>query len=335
MLGGQTENVEPAEHDPSAASEEKPVLLEAVPSRGDELQGCEPAPAKKSSDAHMVEGAHDQGSDEQQQQQQQQQQQTQQQTEPSDVDSAPSLVLTQGCFGCESRFPGLEEFLSHLRQSQQCIGVAWQAAVDSILALPGAGTQLWCPACPDSFIGKWTGPASRAAALLRHLDAASTVGSLHQQPHARLQQLLVELLLAGIPMDVPPFEDSPQAEHLLVWAENSRMREAAGPLLAKPGPEARRAIQKLQERTLGRDPFGDETEASGIESVHPTKKTPTASEPDPIDDNREVVDFAKLKMPKVDNPSADLYGDLAPTDSKGNAVICLSDSEGEGPVVFL
>jgi len=284
---------------------------------------------EESADAHTGEGANDQQEQQLQEQQQQQRQQQPQQPEPPDVDSAPSVMAARACFSCQSPFPGLEELSSHLRQNQQCVGVAWQSAVDSIVSLPGAGTQLWCPACPDSFIGKWTGPAARAAALLRHLEAASTMGSEHQQPHARLQQLLVELLLAGLPMD------DAEAEHLSFWAESSRLREAAGPLLAKPGPEARRAIQKLQDRTLGPNPSGGEADARGTESIHPENKAPMPSGPEPSNDTREVVDFAKLTMPKVDNPSADLYGDLAPTDSKGNALIVLSDSEGEGPVVFL
>ena len=41
---------------------------------------------------------------------------------------------------------------------------------------PKAGTSLWCPCCPDDFVGKWTGSVSKSSALLRHAAAASQTG---------------------------------------------------------------------------------------------------------------------------------------------------------------
>ena len=33
---------------------------------------------------------------------------------------------------------------------------------ENTLQIAKAGTTLWCPACPDAFLGKWTGSISKA-----------------------------------------------------------------------------------------------------------------------------------------------------------------------------
>lgn len=253
---------------------------------------------------------------------------------PAEVQSTPEAVgaaldplpHTRFCFGCHSGFSGPEELWTHLRQSTACGGAAWQAAVDTILCLPGAGTKLWCPACPDDFIGKWSGPAAKACALLRHLEAAKANVPEHRRAHERLLHTLVELLLVQ-----PPADDVGE-EGLVAWAECSRMREAAGPLLARPGHEARRAVMKLQDKTLGPDLCCPALATATGERSRGGDGASDSSRVQPEADARELIDFSKLKMPKVTDPAADLYGDLAPTDAQGRAVIVLSDSDNEGPV---
>jgi len=242
-------------------------------------------------------------------------------TECSIPEGAPnqnlSYKLPYGCFGCELRFAGHDRVCAHLKKSASCFGDAWQSAVDTILCLPGAGTRLWCPACPDDFVGKWTGAATKAPSLLRHLVAASSESEAYRASHRRLLNALTELVLAKL----PPLDAD--AEGLQSWAEESRLREAAGPLLAKPGQEARRAICKLQNLLLGPDPH--EALPSCTVSAEPSA---TQAEANSEGAPTAMVDFSKLEIPK--GSGGDLYGDLAPTDSKGQAVIVLSDSDGEG-----
>ncbi|CAK9001535.1 unnamed protein product [Durusdinium trenchii] len=79
------------------------------------------------------------------------------------------------CFGCGKSVPS-SELRQHLESSEKCLSTAWQAAVNAVGCMPGASTTLWCPACPDAFLGKWTGSVSKAPALLRHAASASKAG---------------------------------------------------------------------------------------------------------------------------------------------------------------
>lgn len=148
----------------------------------------------------------------------------------------------------------------HLCQNAACSGDAWQACVRAVACLPGAGTTLWCPACPASFAGRWSGPATKATALLRHAVTRGGPGgesghAVHATRHRRLLAGLVELLLA----------DPPEGE-LMVWASTAQLLQIAGPLLAEPTTAARRRIAGLLRELLGSDSGkgeGCETDSEG------------------------------------------------------------------------
>jgi len=162
------------------------------------------------------------------------------------VEETAAPLLPVLCLVCERRFSTDEELREHVRGgSVSCIAREWQAVVHAMACLPGAGTSLWCPACADDFVGKWTGPATKAGALLRHLSAASK-SQRDNEPHLRLSRALVELLF----LDPPPDTED---ESLQEWAGSSRLFAAAGPLLAKPSLAARMAINKLENEILGLD----------------------------------------------------------------------------------
>eukprot|EP00971_Amphidinium_carterae_P304391 6049227-Amphidinium_carterae.1 len=142
------------------------------------------------------------------------------------------------CFQCQKPFATSEEQAEHLHTAAACVADAWQAVVNVMLCLPGAGTTLWCPACPDDFVGQWTGPATKAGALIRHCAAAkNTETGHHQDSHSAILRLLVGLLLRDLPAD---------SSELQAWAAGSKLLQAAGPLLAKRSAEARRGIGKLE-----------------------------------------------------------------------------------------
>merc|ERR1719443_1556239 len=71
------------------------------------------------------------------------------------------------CPSCRAGFAEHSEYRKHAHASVACFAEPWQAVVRSVACLPGVGTALWCPACPDSFVGKWSGVATKSAALLR------------------------------------------------------------------------------------------------------------------------------------------------------------------------
>eukprot|EP00434_Breviolum_minutum_P012112 symbB.v1.2.010680.t1/scaffold704.1/size171252/6 len=68
--------------------------------------------------------------------------------------------------------------------------------------MPGAGRTLWCPCCPDDFLGKWTGSSSKAAALLRHLTSASKseIPENASKAHAWFISAVVNMILAQPPV---------------------------------------------------------------------------------------------------------------------------------------
>ncbi|CAE6930755.1 unnamed protein product [Symbiodinium natans] len=169
---------------------------------------------------------------------------------------------TWSCHGCHASFSSLQELRVHaLEAGERCNGPAWQAAVNAIGCMPGAGSVLWCPACPDSLLGKWTGPTSKASALLRHAVSASKASSKDMAPkaHAWFLAGLVDLLLCS-PPPPPLLPDEAgaeaveppeiQQERLQVWIESSPpLMHVVGPLLAKP-------------RSPGSSSSGDRTSAA-------------------------------------------------------------------------
>lgn len=150
------------------------------------------------------------------------------------------------CFACGAVLPDEETVRSHLLANVACLGEPWQATVQVMAALPGARSLLWCPACPEGFAGRWSGSATKASMLLRHLSAAGGSGEPHAAEHTRLLQALVALLLEAPPEGLEP-------ETLHAWAPASRLLIATGPLLAVPGPAARRAVARLQNEVLGEE----------------------------------------------------------------------------------
>lgn len=205
---------------------------------------------------------------------------------------------TVQCFGCGQRFKA-PELQAHLESSEQCLGAAWQVAVNAIGCMPGAGTTLWCPACPDAFLGKWTGSISKASALLRHVASASKTGVPECAPnaHAWFLTAFVALLLSSPP---PPTEEdaevdeSAQEMRLQEWISSSPpLVNIVGPLLAKPGPQAREAVRaELEDSESAPWPFGA------------------------VDAGVEVKKAKKSKKPKVSSeaPGYDLYNEDIPMD---------------------
>lgn len=186
---------------------------------------------------------------------------------------------TVQCFGCGQRFKA-PELQAHLESSEQCLGAAWQVAVNAIGCMPGAGTTLWCPACPDAFLGKWTGSISKASALLRHVASASKTGVPECAPnaHAWFLTAFVALLLSSPP---PPTEEdaevdeSAQEMRLQEWISSSPpLVNIVGPLLAKPGPQAREAVRaELEDSESAPWPFG------AVDAVVEVKKAKKSKKP--------------------------------------------------------
>eukprot|EP00913_Durusdinium_trenchii_P034598 g32368.t1 len=150
------------------------------------------------------------------------------------------------CFGCGKSVPS-SELRQHLESSEKCLSTAWQAAVNAVGCMPGASTTLWCPACPDAFLGKWTGSVSKAPALLRHAASASKATA-----HMRKTQRF-------------------ELEHLSSWP---------WPLFQMPGsPLAHAGRQSLQlhvKRSVSA------FSASASTTVSSTASTSTCSEPSGI-----------------------------------------------------
>eukprot|EP00933_Yihiella_yeosuensis_P013545 TRINITY_DN1249_c0_g1_i1.p1 TRINITY_DN1249_c0_g1~~TRINITY_DN1249_c0_g1_i1.p1 ORF type:complete len:410 (+),score=142.95 TRINITY_DN1249_c0_g1_i1:60-1289(+) len=206
-------------------------------------------------------------------------------------ESALSEVAAVRCYGCGHGFATEQELRSHLIESgASCSGPALQAAIGAIACLPGAGQRLWCPACPDAFVGKWTGSATKAAAFLRHTSTASKAiesPEVAPEAHAWLLAGIVDLLFTAPPPPPPPLpggmaeevigpsgeEASGKAEEeqrLQAWVDGSPLLMGViGPLLAKGGPTTRAAIRFELEReenckVLGAAPFpfNEDTNAS-------------------------------------------------------------------------
>lgn len=178
------------------------------------------------------------------------------------ADAAPEPAPAWSCPACAAGFVSVEELEAHGRRSVPCAAASWQAAVHAIACLPGAGTTLWCPACPSGFMGRWSGQASKAGALLRHTRSASSRGSPHIAPHRRFGSAVLALLWerpppggANADLDGEALED---------WASTSRLAELAGPLLAKANPVARQAVYKLQDEVLGPDAAAASTPATEV-----------------------------------------------------------------------
>lgn len=193
------------------------------------------------------------------------------------------------CFGCHECFSLQEELLKHLEDATSCSGPAWQAAVSAVASLPGAGTHLWCPACPDG--AYWTGPATRAPAFLKHcLSTAASDSS--GAAHSWLLKLLMGLVL----------EEPPGApEELEEWAQCSKLAAVAGPLLARPGAQGRLAVQQELLNTL-----------QGVKSTLPLPEPfghhlPSTEAAAPIDDEEDLP-------PLAGGPGYDLYGGEIPLD---------------------
>lgn len=210
------------------------------------------------------------------------------------------------CFGCGKSVPS-SELRQHLESSEKCLSTAWQAAVNAVGCMPGASTTLWCPACPDAFLGKWTGSVSKAPALLRHAASASKAGLKESAPkaHAWLLKAFVDLVLVAPP---PPLADSEGVEveeavaemQLQEWISNSPpLMGVVGPLLAKPGPEAREAVRQELEGSSSSQapvPFG----MAGIDA------------PQPVEAKGKKKKAKKAQGPDV--PGYDLYNEDIPMD---------------------
>ncbi|CAJ1445258.1 unnamed protein product, partial [Effrenium voratum] len=157
------------------------------------------------------------------------------------------------CHGCGRGFADPAGLRAHCLEANDCNGIAWQAAVNAVGCMPGAGMMLWCPACPDDFLGKWTGSVTKASALLRHIASASKAGVRESAPkaHAWFLAAFVNQLLSAPPaapivadgQDAAQEDDSSE-RRLQEWVSTSPpLMNIVGPLLAKPGPVAREAIR--------------------------------------------------------------------------------------------
>lgn len=222
--------------------------------------------------------------------------------EPPPAEEGSVAAFT--CFACGAGFPDLEMYRDHLVTHVSCIAEPWQAAVKVMAALPGAGSELWCPACPDNFVGRWSGSATKAPMLLRHLSATATGGGPLAKAHARLLQALVALLL-----ECPPTEGV-DAAALQMWAPMSRLLTATGPLLAGASQAAQRAMAKLQNEALGEwlpVPSLDEEAAAEARGVGKRAAGPSSGKPSAKRKKREE----KLEEP---GPKYDFYDDDIPMD---------------------
>lgn len=162
--------------------------------------------------------------------------------------------LSWSCDGCTCRFSEEYQLRQHFLENLAiCGAVAWQAAVCSVASLPGAGTSLWCPACPDDFVGRWTGSATKAAALLRHCSAASRDTGPYRAPHLWFSRQLVDVMLADPPPHGCLADQSP--EHgVEKWLGSSDLVAVVGPMLSTPGQGKRLAIQRaLRDSRAGQN----------------------------------------------------------------------------------
>ncbi|CAE7223017.1 unnamed protein product [Symbiodinium microadriaticum] len=253
--------------------------------------------------------------------------------EPPPEEPAPEEEQTWHCHGCSKTFNSFAELRAHaLEAGERCNGPAWQAAVNAISCMPGAGSVLWCPACPDDFLGRWTGSTAKASALLRHLMSASKASSKETAPkaHAWFLAGLVDLLLCSPPpppllTDAAEGEEATeppeiQQERLQVWIGSSPpLLHLVGPLLAKPGPAAREAARQVIER------FRPSTEPA---------PPPFASGGDaPAGPSVEAAKSKKKKGKKAEDttaPGYDLYNEAIPMDVFMNCeVLDLLDSDDE------
>eukprot|EP00929_Paragymnodinium_shiwhaense_P082050 TRINITY_DN43097_c0_g1_i1.p1 TRINITY_DN43097_c0_g1~~TRINITY_DN43097_c0_g1_i1.p1 ORF type:complete len:309 (+),score=66.07 TRINITY_DN43097_c0_g1_i1:224-1150(+) len=180
-------------------------------------------------------------------------------TENSEQQDEASLPFQ--CIGvdCCKAFASKEKLRAHLLQSAECCAPAWQAVVQEMACLPGAGTTLWCPACPDGFEGRFVGSATKAASMMRHAVKQSSTGSAHAGPHRRLLEAIIEVMLSG--EELPP-NASDEDEAMREWARLSPLLQAAGPMLAPRSTAARKAVRQWQDEVLGEDEcaFSDEDE---------------------------------------------------------------------------
>jgi len=249
--------------------------------------------------------------------------------EPEPDVEEPALLFR--CHGCGRGFASSEELGSHvLKNAAACSGPAWQAAANAIGCMPGAGTTLWCPACPDDFIGKWTGSITKAAALLRHASCPNNA----PEAHAWFLKALTDLILAEPPAPGPPpvavtpeneateaaggstssvaqefvsAEDgASQSLRLQDWISSSPpVMGVVGPLLAKPGPAAREAAREELETSLssrgcaiGKAPLPFGAEARGQDE----------------DDSPAKKRKKKVKKDDVEGPAYDFYNQDIPMD---------------------
>jgi len=225
----------------------------------------------------------------------------------------PEPEMPFRCFQCRKGFATSEAQAEHLHEVAACVSHAWQAVVNVMLCLPGAGTTLWCPACPDDFVGQWSGPATKAAALIRHCSAAKNIETgHHQEEHSALLRLLVGLLLRDLPTDSS--EGSLQE-----WAASSQLLQAAGPLLAKRSREARRGLGKLESEVLG-------TSSSAIGNANPQEMADedgTGEGDAPEEGNEMRLRILGLDL-TVDSGASDLYADV---DKQYDEML----AQGDGP----
>lgn len=259
-------------------------------------------------------------------------------------DAPPDEVLEPNfrCFGCREGFANVEELRKHLVGSHHCCDNAWQFAVRTMACLPGAGTELWCPACPAQLDGRWTGPATRAAAFLRHAAGVAAgvrvcgdqSSEANAARHTRLWASVVELLLAD-PAPVPATVGSGaqeataevDTERLSGWAASARALELAGPLLAKPCAAARKTIWELQDELVG------PASAARGEDEEDTEATKAA-------EKRRVWEESQ-------GPGYDLYGEDIPLDvvtqcvdaqprtAEGVPILEIEDSEEDDDMMAL
>eukprot|EP00927_Polykrikos_kofoidii_P060379 TRINITY_DN55375_c0_g1_i1.p1 TRINITY_DN55375_c0_g1~~TRINITY_DN55375_c0_g1_i1.p1 ORF type:complete len:431 (+),score=76.65 TRINITY_DN55375_c0_g1_i1:100-1392(+) len=271
---------------------------------------------------------------------------------PANTEVAPTVVTQEqendeevlpfGCFGCELRFADQQRVRDHMLKSSPCSGEFWQAAVRGMACLPGAGTTLWCPACPQTFVGCWAGSATRAAAMLRHVGAAAAPGATHAGAHARFLEAIVEVLIRSDPPPpslataAPTADDNSEA--LQDWARTSGLLDLAGPLLAPRSAATNRAVRVWQESVLGPDPIGDDfSSEEGEEDPAPEG----ASRGETTKKKKKKRKMMQVASSAVLPPNYDLYNNQIPLDvfaacndeqartADGVPIIALSDSEEE------
>lgn len=212
------------------------------------------------------------------------------------------VAMPFACFSCGRGLAAEDLFGTHLYNNVACNSAALQAVVSCLASLPGAGSALWCPACPDRG-ARWTGHATKAAGLLRHLDAARRSKDREEaSAHSSLLRALVGMMLLG---DERPPADG-DVEELQAWAAASQLLAAAGPLLAVPSAAARRAFRADVKRLLGREVLAGWTDVAvdaDQAAAAPSAQTSKAK--------RRKKDESKAAGA---GPSYDFYNDLIPMD---------------------